>query len=77
MCDYNFYLFSSLLFLRERLKPEESIENNDENNPQSDSQNNNNNTDNNDERITDSSGIAGDRYAGMLPPQKLKTSKFK
>ena len=35
------------------------------------------NTDTNDDRITDSSGISGDRYAGMLPPQKQKGSKFK
>jgi len=63
--------------LRDRLKPEaeENGHQLGENQPE---ESDTHNTDNNDEdRITDSSGITGDRYAGMLPPQKQKGSKFK
>lgn len=68
--------------LRDRLKPEADMdgqnqllgENGDNQHPE---ESDTHNTDNNDDRITDSSGISGDRYAGMLPPQKQKGSKFK
>jgi len=64
--------------LRDRLKPEadENGHQLGENNHQPE-ESDTHNTDNNDDRITDSSGISGDRYAGMLPPQKQKGSKFK
>jgi len=60
--------------LRERLKPEAEENAEDDQQPE---ESDTHNTDNNDDRITDSSGISGDRYAGMLPPQKQKGSKFK
>jgi len=64
--------------LRDRLKPEadENGHQLGENNHQPE-ESDTHTTDNNDDRITDSSGISGDRYAGMLPPQKQKGSKFK